>query len=78
MRICLCRKNWKSLSKAYRVCSIDFHQTDLNMQPFQADLELDIACDGVFNAIAFWFNLHLDEETILSSGPDQSRVCFTS
>ena len=40
----------------------------------QAELLLSITSRGICNAMAFWFELQLDEETILSTGPYDSKV----
>ena len=31
-------------------------------------MKLDVVAEGVMNAVAFWFDLHLDEEESLCSG----------
>ena len=40
----------------------------------QVPLELDIDTPGMFNAIAFWFELQLDEATSLSTSPYTDKV----
>ena len=39
------------------------------MQPEEAVLDFKISKDGVVNAVAMWFDLHLDEENTLSTSP---------
>ena len=31
-------------------------------------LKLEVVAEGVLNAIAFWFDLHLDDEETLTNG----------
>ena len=65
----LCRDRWKPLAPWKEVFDFDFNKYMENLQPAQNVLEFDIDQDGVFNAIAFWFTLQLDEETELSTSP---------
>ena len=41
---------------------------------WQTEILLPITTCGICNAMAFWFELQLDEETILSTGPSASKV----
>ena len=40
----------------------------------QVPVELPVDAVGICNAIAFWFELHLDEETNLSTSPCSEKV----
>ena len=40
----------------------------------QVQLEIPVTAAGICNAIAFWFELHLDEETHLSTSPYSHKV----
>lgn len=65
------------LSEVFPVFSIDFsrpgppttHQAP-NKFPFQVQAQED----GTADAFVFWFDLHLDEEIALSSGPDGEMI----
>lgn len=46
--------------------------------PLQADLQLPITQTGKCNAIAFWFELELDEETQLSTSPYCQKVLHST
>ena len=57
--------------------SFDFYMDHTNMQPFETPLDINITRTGNCNAIAFWFELQLDEQTVISSGPNECNVgCF--
>lgn len=43
----------------------DFQDAAAHMQPAHTALSLLCTTDGVCNAVAMWFDLHLDEETTL-------------
>jgi hypothetical protein len=51
------------------VFDFDFNNYVENLKPAQSSLEFDIEEDGVFNAIAFWFKLELDDEIELTTSP---------
>lgn len=55
----------------------DFYDAEANMAPAAVDLTARITAPGVWNAVAFWFELQLDEETRLDSGPYCDKVCRT-
>ena len=61
------------LSEIFTALEIDF--TDLpaaapDSAPHRTTLKIETSADGVVQAIAFWFELDLDEETRVSSGAD--------
>ena len=39
-------------------------------------LDLAVTAGGICNAVAFWFELHLDEETHISTSPYSEKVRF--
>lgn len=46
----------------------DFTDAMAHMAPAQVPLRLQFTTAGVFNAVALWFDLHLDEESMLRWG----------
>lgn len=69
LELAKCRDTWRPLGDPVKVFEFDFYEVERNMQPSQAMLELNFTEDGVFNAVAMWFVLDLDEETSLSTSP---------
>ncbi|GAB4824134.1 hypothetical protein N2152v2_011180 [Parachlorella kessleri] len=64
-----CRERWVALAEPQEVFHFNFYEADRNMQPASNQLLLKFNKAGVFNAVAMWFELHLDEETQLSTSP---------
>jgi predicted RNA methylase len=64
-----CRNEWKPLGNAQKVFSFDFYDVEKSMKPEEIKLNFEISENGVVNAIAMWFDLHLDEENSLSTSP---------
>lgn len=54
--------------------AFDFYQARDNLQPQETALSLPIHTSGLCNALAFWFELHLDEATSLSTSPYAAKV----
>jgi hypothetical protein len=52
----------------------DFYDAYANMQPPSVPVRLRFDAEGVWNAVAFWFDLQLDEETELSTSPYGVKV----
>ena len=65
---------WTALGPPVEAVAFDFYEAMANMQPFQAELPGRAFADGICNAVAFWFTLHLDEETELHTGPYADKV----
>jgi hypothetical protein len=65
----LCREKWKPLAPWKEVFNFDFHQYMENLNPKECPLEFDINENGVFNAIAFWFKISVDDEIELTTSP---------
>lgn len=61
----LCRESWTPLAEPVEVFSFDFTDVAPYMAPAEAALQLRFTSAGVFNAVAMWFELQLDEETTL-------------
>lgn len=68
------RQQWKALGPATEAFCFDFYEGQANMQPAKAALALTMHASGTCNAIAFWFGLHLDEETELCTSPYEDKV----
>ncbi|KAK9863045.1 hypothetical protein WJX84_000363 [Apatococcus fuscideae] len=63
------RDSWLPLGKPQQVMGFDFYEAQANMEPLQVPMELPVDVAGICNAIAFWFELHLDNETTLTTSP---------
>ena len=70
------RHLWTALGPPAEALAFDFYEAMANMQPFQAHLPGRAFAEGTCNAVAFWFTLHLDEETELHTGPYAKKVLF--
>ncbi len=73
-RLSVCRDMWTALGPPVEAVAFDFYEAMANMQPFQAELPGRAFADGICNAVAFWFTLHLDEETEIHTGPYADKV----
>lgn len=63
------RQDWKPLAEPMEVFSFDFYDIQRAVAVNEALLDFEITAPGVCNAVAMWFDLHLDEETTLSTCP---------
>lgn len=64
---------YKSLSEEKAINFIDFYNLPPSTSPENANtqiIEIDIIEDGRLDSLAFWFDLQLDHELSLSSGPE--------
>ena len=68
------RGAWEPLGPPAQCMGFDFYDSVANMKPASSELLLPIIERGVCNAMAFWFELHLDEESSLSTSPYVSKV----
>ena len=68
------RSQWVALSPPVEALAFDFYNAAENLTPATASATLPVTCEGVANAIAFWFDLDLDEDVQLSSGPYCQKV----
>jgi hypothetical protein len=62
------------LSPVVEALAFDFYEAEANMQAAQVALPLIAHSRGTCNAVVFWFSLHLDEETELSTSPYEPKV----
>ncbi len=62
---------WQALAPPNEVMAFDFTSTDPHaaFQPTEVALDFEATGSGVVNAVAFWFELQLDEEVSLNTGP---------
>lgn len=74
MCVCICRTQWKALGPVTEVFAFDFYEAEANMQAAEVSVRLTAHSEGTCNAIAFWFSLHMDEETELHTGPYEDKV----
>jgi len=65
----LCREKWKPLAPWKPVFDFDFNKYIENLNPAQNMMEFEVDEDGIFNAVAFWFKLELDDENELTTSP---------
>ena len=63
----LSRANHKKLSQPFDVFFFDFRNPVLN--PEVKEIIVPVTHDGALNAVVFWFELFLDEETTLTTSP---------
>lgn len=62
-----------ALGPPVEAMGFDFYDWQANMQPAEVALRLRVTQAGVWNAVAFWFDLQLDEENQLSTSPYSSN-----
>ncbi len=68
---------YKVLSAEFRILDIDFYHLPKaagENSPNLHQLEIEITADGELHAVAFWFDLHLDDQLSLSSGPEGEMI----
>ena len=70
----VCRDEWTALGPVIEALGFDFYDAEGNMAPVAVDLTARITAPGIWNAVAFWFELQLDEGTRLDSGPYCDKV----
>lgn len=68
------RDRWRALGPAVHCMAFDFYEAQDNMQKLETHLSLPLHTTGTCNAVAFWFELHLDEERTLCTSPDAVKV----
>lgn len=64
-----CREDWMPLAEPLQVFNFDFYDVERFMRPEETALDFEVCADGVVNAVVMWFELHLDENTSLSTSP---------
>jgi tetratricopeptide (TPR) repeat protein len=65
------------LSAVFNVESFDFMDLPPEASaetPYEKTIDVAVTKDGIFHAVAFWFDLHLDNEITVTSGPEGDVV----
>ncbi len=65
--------SWVPLADPIKVFSFDFYDIERCALENENNLSFEIDREGTCNAIAMWFNLHLDEEIMLSTSPYEDK-----
>lgn len=68
-----CHSEWQALAEPQLVFEFDFNHPDplAAFQPAERELVFEAVAAGTLNAVAFWFDLQLDQLTQLSTNPWQ-------
>jgi predicted RNA methylase len=70
----------RRLSAPFRVFDFDFRRAAAKDSPPTSggawSGDLDVIADGVLNAIVFWHEIRLDEETTISTAPGDVKTCW--
>ena len=77
--ISLKREPHTILSTEFHALEIDFYNPPpfaSAESPHKKELSICTTDDGILHAVVFWFELHLDEQTIRSSGPEGTMPCW--
>lgn len=72
-RIELQKEQSQAFSEVFDVCDIDFYHLPepvADSQPAQYPLTTPVTADGCVHAVVFWFELTVDEQEFLSTGPE--------
>ncbi len=83
----LTNQEYKALSETFDLRSYDFyniHEHEIDFDKPEVDqLKIPVSMNGELQAVAFWFDLHMNEEDTYSSGPGgeldhwlQAVYCF--
>ncbi|CAD7701540.1 unnamed protein product, partial [Ostreobium quekettii] len=67
---------WHALSDEAIAFDFNFYEHEKNMRPASLRVELRAKDQGIVNAVAFWFDLHLDEHCTLSTGPNAEQCTW--
>ena len=70
------RGGFKALSGPFKVTEYDFNNPSSLNKERNVSFEIPTTCDGRVDAIAAWFDLQLDEEITLSTGPNDDSLCW--
>ncbi len=68
---------YKSLSRENKIWDLDFYKLPkvaLISDPNLSIIEIEVVEDGEIHAIAFWFDLQMDKELSVSSGPNGEMI----
>ena len=63
------KNTWKALAKPKPFFYFDFYDYEKNLRAKEEHMTFEITENGVFNAIAFWFDLELDDQVTLTTNP---------
>jgi hypothetical protein len=58
----------RRLTAPIRAAAVDFHQIHGGLTTVEVALQLPVVAAGRLNTVAFWFDLHLNGDTAISSG----------
>ena len=61
------------MTEPVEVFTFDFYDWRENLSPLERKLDVPVVEDGVFNGIAFWFELQLDEDNVISTSPFEEK-----
>jgi len=70
------RGGFTALSCPFKVTEYDFNNPSSFNKERNISFEIPATCDGQVDAIAAWFDLQLDEEITLSTGPNDDSLCW--
>ena len=70
------RGGFTPLSGPFKVAELNFNDPSSLCKDQDLHLEVIATSDGQVDAVAAWFDLLLDEETALSTGPEDSSLCW--
>ena len=70
------RGGFKALSCPFKVTGYNFNNPSSLNKTRNISFEIPATCDGRVDAIAAWFDLQLDEEITLSTGPSGDSLCW--
>lgn len=70
------RGGFTLLSSPFKVAEFNFNDPSSLCRERDLHLEIQAANDGRVDAIAAWFDLLLDDETTLSTAPDDNSLCW--
>ena len=76
-RVILNQISHRKISAVFPIHAFDFYNIPpfySEQEPFKKSLTITATEDGDVHAVAFWFTLHLDGETNLSTGPDGEMI----
>ncbi len=66
--------NYRALTDPFETFRFNFY--DRSFEPRLQHFLVPATQDGICNAIAFWYHLHLDEETEISTAPDSDITAW--
>ncbi|XP_031571000.1 protein arginine N-methyltransferase 9-like [Actinia tenebrosa] len=67
---------YKPLTDTFVITEYNFCDTSSLDAKRELTLEVSVKCSGNVDAIAVWFDLHLDENVCISTGPSDDSLCW--